>query len=391
MSNANVRLGEGLFSAHDLSERQFDPLQFIVNGLIPVGLTVLAGAPKAGKSWLSLDIALAVAKGTAVLDEALYRCPKGAVLYLALEDSDRRLQDRLTQMLGTGPAWPANLFFETTWPRMDADGLERLDHWAAATDAARLIIIDVFHKVRAATGAQASYERDYADLTALQKLARDREIGILLIHHLRKSGGDPFERMTGSTGLQGAADTLIVLDKGRGTTRLLARGRDIEETERELAFDKTAMRWRLSHSRAAARHYPERDRIKSLLAQHSTPLSAGEIARATGQTDDAVRQLLRSMVADGEIAWVSRGRYAARQTAHLLAANGNQIDHNDHDHHDAPGHEEHERCPSEDVLNRRDADLQASADADPAGVEVAADTFDTVLDWLAQLKSGSAR
>ncbi|MFC5508720.1 hypothetical protein [Bosea massiliensis] len=255
-----------------------------------------------------------------------------------------------------------------------------------------MIIIDVFHKVRAATGAQASYERDYADLTSLQKLARDRQIGILLIHHLRKSGGDPFERMTGSTGLQGAADTLIVLDKGRGTTRLLARGRDIEETEQELSFDKAAMRWRLSHSKAAARHYPERDRIKALLAQHSTPLSAGEIARATGQTDDAVRQLLRSMVGDGEIAWVSRGRYGARDMVSPLVASGHHIDHKDHIDHKLAREEDRERLAMEAELSLRRSDEDAAANADGAeGARASEDTLKASHDWLAELTRGSAR
>ena len=157
MTNATTQQNEGPVSADALKSRQFGPLQFIVEGLIPVGLTILAGAPKARKSWLALDIALSVARGVACLDARKHPCPKGAVLYLALEDSERRLQDRIAQMLGQGSVWPNNLFFETSWPRLDADGLPRLRDWIEATPEARLIVIDVFQKFRSATGAQAGY------------------------------------------------------------------------------------------------------------------------------------------------------------------------------------------------------------------------------------------
>ena len=101
MTQTTAGAGQGPFSAHELKGRDFAPLQFVVDGLIPLGLTVLAGAPKVGKSWLSLDIALSVARGNAVPDENAHRCAKGAVLYLALEDNDRRLRGRLEQLLGT--------------------------------------------------------------------------------------------------------------------------------------------------------------------------------------------------------------------------------------------------------------------------------------------------
>lgn len=323
---------DGPVSADVLKGRQFAPLKFIVDGLIPTGLTILAGAPKARKSWLALDIALSVARGVPCLDERKHNCPRGTVLYLALEDSERRLKDRIGQMLGQAPIWPENLFFETGWPRMDADALPRLRQWVEETPEARLIIIDVFQKIRSGNGAQAGYAKDYDDLTALQTFARDKDIGILLIHHLRKSGGEPFERMTGSTGLQGVSDTLIVLDKGRGGTRLLARGRDTEETEQEVTFDNLAKRWRLAPPRAAVSAHPERDRIAALLAGSPKPLSPRDIEEATGQAADAVRQLLKTMVDAGEIVRVARGWYIGRTEAPpAWPTAGDHSNHNDHD------------------------------------------------------------
>lgn len=332
MTQTTAGAGRGPFSAHELKGRDFAPLQFVVDGLVPQGLTVLAGAPKVGKSWLSLDIALSVARGTAVLDENVHRCVKGAVLYLALEDSERRLRGRLEQLLGTGPDWPRNLFFETEWPGMHADGLERLDQWIAATEGARLIVLDVFQKFRS-IGSQAGYEQDYRDLTKLLDLARHRQIGIILVHHLRKSGsGDPFERITGSAGFLGVPDTNIVLDKGRSGTRLLAQGRDIEEVSREIVFDPLARVWRLAKPRLVVKH-PERDRIRAILGASPSPLSAIAIAAQTGQTANAVSKMLGEMIGDGQVVKAGWGLYA--DPPPLDASNGDGDAHSAQNTHDA--------------------------------------------------------
>lgn len=298
-------------SAHELKRRVFEPLSFIVEGLIPTGLAVLAGSPKVGKSWLSLDIALSTARGVGCLGER--SCTKGAVLYLALEDSDRRLQSRLERMLGMGPVWPRNLYFETVWPRVDEGGLERLRHWVETTADARLIVIDVFEKFRSLSGRSGGYQSEYAALSPLFELAREAGIGIVLVHHLRKSGGDAFDRITGSAGFVGVPDTILVLDKGRGGTRLLARGRDIEETVLDVAFDMQSMSWRVVQPRAALSAYPERDRVQSLLAESGVPLTPLDIAQRLEQSPTAIRALLSRMYRGGEIEKVGLGRYVSRR------------------------------------------------------------------------------
>ena len=336
MTENDDEVAKGLLSAHDLKARPFAPLQFIVEGLIPKGLTVLAGAPKVRKSWLALDIALSVARGVACLDERRNHCPKGAVLYLALEDSERRLKVRIEQMLGLEQPWPANLYLETSWPRADADGLPRLRAWIDATPDARLIVIDVFQKFRSVSGAQTGYQKDYADLTELLNLAREKDVGILLVHHLRKSGGgDPFERMTGSTGILGVPDTLLVLDKGRGGTCLRGQARDLEELAIELAFDDQAKRWRVAKPRPVIATHPERDRIVALLSCSASSLSPQDIAAATGQGNDSIRQLLKTMLDAGEIGKVGRGRYVCLRPTLEWPSAADHSNHNDHEAHEA--------------------------------------------------------
>lgn len=83
-----------------------------------------------------------------------------------------------------------------------------------------------------------SYVNDYADLSVLKKLADENELAILLIHHLRKQkDDDPFNRISGTTGLSGAVDTsftLIEEKRGSGKAKLSCIGRDIEYREIEL-------------------------------------------------------------------------------------------------------------------------------------------------------------
>lgn len=299
-------------SAHQLKKIEFEPLDFVVQGLIPTGLTILAGLPKAGKSWLGLDMALSVSRGVGCLGERT--CPKGDVLYLGLEDSDRRLKTRLEQMLGMGPAWPRGLFFKTDWPRADEGGIDQLTRWVAEATNPRLVIIDVFEKFRSQAGRQGnSYQRDYQDLAPLQTLARNGRIAIVLVHHLRKTGsaGDPFERITGSTGFTGSADTIVMLDRGRAGTRLYARGRDIEDVSEPVAFDTGAMCWRVLKQAEPVSLYQERDRIVSLLQGSGEPMSPSAIAIALGQTSSSIRTMLSRMNDRGEIQKAGRGRYTA--------------------------------------------------------------------------------
>src|SRR5271167_1964970 len=128
------------FSAAALQTMTFPPLKFILPGLVPEGATLLVSRPKLGKSWLVLDLALATAAGRFTLGEL--KPASGDVLYLALEDGKRRLQQRLTRLLPTfSEAWPPGLKMATEWPRADQGGLADIERWIASTKTPRLVII----------------------------------------------------------------------------------------------------------------------------------------------------------------------------------------------------------------------------------------------------------
>jgi RecA-family ATPase len=115
-----------------------------VPGVLPEGLTILAGKPKLGKSWLALDMALAVAAGGDVLGR---ECIQGAALYLALEDNQRRLQRRLNRV-EPHLSWPFDLELHTQWPRLDQGGQKAIRDWITTHENAKLVIVDTLAVVR---------------------------------------------------------------------------------------------------------------------------------------------------------------------------------------------------------------------------------------------------
>jgi len=212
--------------ADALQRLEFEPLVAPVTGLIVEGLTLLCGASKIGKSWFVLDLCCSVASGRPFL--GLDTLP-GDVLYLALEDSERRLQSRLKK-LGEVPT--AALQFSTSALSLDSGLLDQMSDWVRHTTAPRMIVIDTLQKIRGVAPNRANaYALDYEAMGRLKAFADLHHIALLLVHHLNKSreSSDPFERISGSTGLMGAADTSILLDRERNSTTatLSFTGRDV--------------------------------------------------------------------------------------------------------------------------------------------------------------------
>lgn len=249
----------GPISLPALLARSFSASSWVVRDLVPVGLTLLAGKPKHGKSWLALAVALAIAAGDQVLDA--YAAERGEVLYLALEDTERRLQERVKQLLAAH--LPSNIQQESSpsiefalaWPRLEQGGLAQLEAYIAAHPRLRAIVIDTWAVVapHPKGNTRPQYEGDYAALTPLKRLAEAHHLAIVLVHHLRKAGApDVIDEITGSTGLVGAVDAILVLKRERGQEQgsLFVTGRDIQqECFLPLRFDAASGRWLLDPTR----------------------------------------------------------------------------------------------------------------------------------------------
>jgi hypothetical protein len=322
----------GAVSAANLCATVFAPVRWAVPGILPAGVTLLAGAPKAGKSWLALDFGIAIASGGKVLGKT--EVDPGAVLYLALEDNPRRLQSRLKKRLA-GAAPPGNLYFKTEWPRVDQDAAERLQEWMARHPDTRLIIIDTLARIRPPSKkSQQLYEADYAIGKALLRLASDKDVAIVLVTHTKKGqADDPLELISGSTGLTGGVDNAIVLQRTRGSDEasLYVCGRDIDkEAKYELQWDQQTAAWTVTGEGPHVGLSPERRRVFDIIAEHG-PINGKEITRSLHPGVDitrgcrewtAVRQLLNKLQDSGFITPAADGFITT--TAHTTTT-GNTI------------------------------------------------------------------
>ncbi len=301
----------GVIGADRLQIMEYEPVTLIIPPLIAEGVTLVAGKPKLGKSWLMLDIALGIAAGKLVLGNL--PTMHGQVLGLFLEDSARRLQSRIGKLVPTGETWPADLALATKWPRIDEGGLSDIEAWCRQAPNPKAIIIDTLAKLRPSKVLRKTqYELDYESLSGLHRIALEFHVAIIVVHHTRKAEADDvFDTVSGTLGLTGAADSILILSKRSGKAALHARGRDIEDSETALQFDSATCRWTALGKAADVFVSYERSRIQVALGQAPDPMSPKELMLATGiKNRNAIDLLLLKMVRDGQIEKAARGKYA---------------------------------------------------------------------------------
>ncbi|MDG1370918.1 MAG: AAA family ATPase [Paracoccaceae bacterium] len=296
-----------LINAASLQTKTFPPIKWLVEDRLPEGLSLLCGKPKLGKSWLALDLACAVAEGGQFLGNL---CEQGAALYLALEDNQRRLQDRLKRIRPL-VGWPERLDLTCEAPRLSEGGAAAIEEWIASADNPRLIIVDTLATVRPPKNSKESdYQGDYAALRDLHRIAGEHRLAVVVVHHLRKTeGDDPFDMVSGSTGLTGAADATLILTKRTedGGAVLYGRGRDLQEFEVAVEFDPDHCRWKVLGDPSVVFLSDTRlELAKAMKAGKQTP---GAIATVTGLSETNVTQTLRRMVRDGQALKEARGCY----------------------------------------------------------------------------------
>jgi hypothetical protein len=176
----------------------------------------------------------------------------------------------------------------------------------------RLLVVDVLAMYRQASGrSDNQYEADYNAIKGLQALALEHGVAIVVVHHTRKAGSDvdPFEKVSGTLGLSGAADTTIILDTDGSGATIYARGRDIEQIESAVEFDKQSCRWRVQGAASEVRRSDERSQILAMLEEAPDLMSPSDLAALTGKKNGAVRKLLHLMMKSGEVRKTKRGKY----------------------------------------------------------------------------------
>jgi len=296
-------------TAADLEDKEFPPVKWAVPGLLTEGLTILAGRPKRGKSWLGLGLALAIASGGTALGKL--KVERGDALYLALEDNERRLQNRLSMLKDPEHRLPRRLHLVTDFPPLQLGGMAQLLKWLDEFKETRLVIIDTLGRILPSAKANSNqFTDDYQFIGKLQKLAIDRGFALLLIHHIRKEGAEyALDRVAGTTGITGAADSVWVLDIGKPPANAILHvtGRDIETQEIAMKFDGGI--WSILGEARDVLISEERRTIIELLAREG-PLYPKDIGNHLGKACEATRYLLFAMKKDSQVVNTEQGKYA---------------------------------------------------------------------------------
>ena len=233
-------------SMNELYETVYQSRPPVIDGLLYPGTYLFAGAPKVGKSFFMAQLAYHISTGQKLWD---YDVRQGSVLYLALEDDYRRLQDRMSRMFGVEGT--DQLYFAVQAKQIGAGLDEQLEKFMKEHPDTRLIIIDTLQKIREVSTDGYSYANDYEIVGKLKQLADKSGVCLLLVHHTRKQqAGDKFEMISGTTGLLGCADGAFLLQKENRTdlnATLEVVGRDQPDQRLHLMRDPARLIWTLNY------------------------------------------------------------------------------------------------------------------------------------------------
>ena len=236
----------------------------------------------------------------------------GDVLYCALEDPQRRLQSRIHKLLWPRRnQWPERLTLATRWRRLDDGGADDIVEWIESVKESRLVVLDTLAGVRPERSQKdTTYDGDYKALIEIHRVANDRGVAVVVLHHTRKmEADDPLDTISGTLGQVGCADTGIVLSRGPQGSTLYMRGRDVEEGEYAVSFNKDTCRWAILGEASEVQRSDTRKKIMSVVFKAKEPMSPKEIALATGIAANTIYQRLPHMLEVGEVVKVGQARY----------------------------------------------------------------------------------
>lgn len=291
--------------ACDLMNENIPPLRWIVQDVIPEGMTLLGGKQKIGKSWFILALALALAFGGVFLNTLkVERCE---VLYLALEDNKRRLQDRIAKLIPLGIKLPKGFHYALKWPRLNDEGLRLLELWLNEHPQVKLVIIDTWGRAKPIVKGQNGYDADVEAASGVQSLAMERNISILAVCHVRKaSAEDVVDELNATTGLSATADNILILKRVRGSDEgsLFGTGREIE-LDKALSYNDG--NWKLLGDGAEYRLSQESKEVIDTLNINGAPMWPKDLAAVLQVSENTMRKRLFGMKKRAEILETKQG------------------------------------------------------------------------------------
>lgn len=287
----------------DIAVRDLPPLKEFVPNMVTAGLTLIAGRAKLGKSWLMLNLTIVLSRGGQFLGLQVVRA---RVLYLALEDSPRRMKSRMEKLGATSN-------FDVTFqaPRMD-QGLPAELSRLIEKHGYEVIIIDTLAAISPASNAgKGVWAGDYGVVAALQQVATEHNVAILLVTHTKKNAdkGDAQDAIVTTTGVLAGADAYWVFQKPGQDMLLTVRGRDIQEDEYALRFDRDTATWEMLGRAGQVVKSSAQQKILEVMRANPQPFKWGELKKASG-TGDAFDIGLKRLVARRLVEQSKDGRYS---------------------------------------------------------------------------------
>jgi putative DNA primase/helicase len=275
--------------------------EFLVTGLIPsIGIAILAGHPKSGKSWMILNFIKAILNGDVVFGE--FPTKKLGVYYMSLEDNAARLKTRLQMIYGEDLPCIENLKLKTYSKQLNDEVLKELKSEIENNPNIKCIVIDPYQKVRTSPDKNLdAYQKDYKDISALKNLAEEYEISIILVHHLKKDknskSSDDYDvsSLNGSMGLAGSADSILLLKKEDQNVSLKITGKDVEDRTLALTFDPESGLFSIDEEERIAVQGLQGDILRCLKTQNR-PCRPKEISNCLGRTTAAEKSSLRTQL-----------------------------------------------------------------------------------------------
>ena len=295
-----------IFTAAELMKLKFPEPKWLIDDLLPEGVTVLSGAPKIGKSWLSLQIALSISTSGRLFGSTSSTGKR--VLLLALEDNSRRLQERIIK--STLPA--SDKFVLTTEWTTGITGLKTYLEQSLPFD---LCIIDTFGVFLPGqdTKGRNAYDADVARMRQIHMLCKATGTSLLLIHHDKQGDdGDWANKMNGSSGIIGTADTLMrlsVQQRGEKKAKLQVTGRDVEDIELSLKLNEEVMHWQIDKNQDETPLTGLQKSVLDLVSEEPTSTKSSIIASKLNKEQSQISDILKKLKVKGYIYNPQYGEY----------------------------------------------------------------------------------
>jgi hypothetical protein len=303
-------------TADKLLQKEFKDPRWAVKDLIPEGSTIICGKPKSGKSIAALNLAVGITSGNNRVFGNI-EVESGGVLYLALEDTERRLKERLEKMLADGGIGSKELHLVTEWPHMGVGGLEKLEEKIKSISNLRLVIIDTLGRFKPPRPGNTNvYDFDYSVTSQITAVAHRHNVSIVIIHHLRKlESDDRFDDVSSSYGITGGVDTVVVLLSGskkggiKADSLMMIRGRDVEEETYAMKFDPQYLSWNIKGREDEIMTTDNSQKVFNAIANAGKSLGPKQISQISGIDYDYTRRLVQLMVKSGALIKEGRGKY----------------------------------------------------------------------------------